>query len=225
MGPYLPLTTRRPVPDEEPQVATSTRQTLTERRAEELRMAIARTAMELFVADGDTNATVERISEAAGVAPRTFYRHFAVKEDVVLPLFRRSSRRIAEALAAADPDEELLDTLVKAFRMPLHDERLTRAERSFLGLMMTTPQYRMRWLEVDEDLRDAVAAVLTRRLDVHGDPFLHRLAAHLLVNAAREVFEHWLTSASAEGVEELLRRGFGLVLAGVERGATQGLPA
>lgn len=196
------------------------RPTLTERRAEELRLAIARTAMEIFVADGDTSATVERIADAAGVAPRTFYRHFAVKEDVVLPLFRRSSRRIARALADADPTDDLLDVLVREFRAPLHDERLTRAERAFLGLMMTTPQYRMRWLEVDEELRDAVAALLAERFTAQDDPFLHTLAAHLVVHTAREVFEQWLTSDSSQGVDELLRRGFGLVLAGLESSAT-----
>jgi AcrR family transcriptional regulator len=198
-------------------VVGTRRQTLTERRAEELRLAIARTAMEIFVADGDTSATVERIADAAGVAPRTFYRHFAVKEDVVLPLFRRSSTLIAAELAAAEVDEALPDVLVRAFRITLNDKRLTRAERAFLGLMMTTPQYRMRWLEVDEELRDAVAALLAERLEIREDPFLHTLAAQLVVNTAREVFEQWLTSDSSEGVEGLLRRGFGLVLTGLEQ--------
>lgn len=191
------------------------RQTLTERRAEELRLSVARAAMEIFVADGDTSATVERIAEAAGVAPRTFYRHFAVKEDVVLPLFRRSSNLIAAALAAAAPADDLLDVLVRAFRISLNDRRLSRAERAFLGLMMTTTPYRMRWLEVDEALRDAVTALLVARLEVQNDAFLPKLAAGLVVNTAREVFEQWLTSDSSEGVDVLLRRGFALVLEGL----------
>jgi AcrR family transcriptional regulator len=202
--------------DEEPAMVKPVRQSLTERRAEELRMTLARTAMELFVADGDTTATVERIAEGAGVAPRTFYRHFAVKEDVVLPLFRRSSSRIAAAVRASRPDDEVLEALVTAFHGALNDATLSRAQRSFLGLMMTNPQYRMRWLEVDEELHDAVAALVQDRLGLGTDPFVHRLASHLLVNTAREVFEHWLTSDSDEGVEVLLRRGFGLVLAGVQ---------
>jgi AcrR family transcriptional regulator len=209
---YLPIGQQ----DEEPAVVKPVRQSLTERRAEELRMTLARTAMDLFVADGDTTATVERIAESAGVAPRTFYRHFAVKEDVVLPLFRRSSSRIASAVRAASPDDDVLEALVAAFHGALNDATLSRTQRSFLGLMMTNPQYRMRWLEVDEELRDAVAGLLQDRLGLGAEPFVHRLASHLLVNTAREVFEHWLTSDSDESVDALLRRGFGLVLAGVQ---------
>ncbi|MFN2538105.1 MAG: TetR/AcrR family transcriptional regulator [Mycobacteriales bacterium] len=209
---YLPISQD----DEERTVVKPTRQSLTERRAEELRMALARTAMDLFVADGDTTATVEQIAEAAGVAPRTFYRHFAVKEDVVLPLFRRSSSRIAAAVRSSSPDVEVLEALVTAFHAALNDARVSRAQRSFLGLMMTNPQYRMRWLEVDEELQDAVAALLQDRLGLGADPFVHRLASHLLVSTAREVFEHWLTTDSGEGVDVMLRRGFGLVLAGIQ---------
>ena len=53
-------------------MSPSNRPTLTERRAEELRMTIALTARDIFLADGSTSATVERICDAVGVAPRTF---------------------------------------------------------------------------------------------------------------------------------------------------------
>ena len=196
-------------------MATPRRRTLTERRADELRLSIARAAMELFVAEGSTSATVERIADAAGVAPRTFYRHFAVKEDVVLPLFRRSSTLIASAIRTAPDDEDVLDVLVRAFLTTLHEDRLTPPERAFLGLMMTDPQYRMRWLEVDEALRDAVTDLIVSRSNAGVRSFQQRLAAHLVVHTAREVFEQWLTSGSPESAQELLRQGFGLVLAGL----------
>jgi AcrR family transcriptional regulator len=188
-----------------------------ERRADELRLEIARAAMDLFVADGDTSATVERIAEAAGVATRTFYRHFAVKEDAIVPLFRRSSGRIAAALRDADDDEDLVEVLIRTFRRQLDADRMTPKQRAFLGLMMTNPQYRMRWIEVDGELREAVADLLAARLDVAGDHFAHHLAAELLAHAARRAFEEWLTAGSdaTETVDELLRKGFELVLGGV----------
>jgi AcrR family transcriptional regulator len=171
--------------------------------------------MEIFVRDGDTSATVERISASAGIAPRTFYRHFAVKEDVVLPLFQLSSARIAESLREQTSDADLVEVLVGAFRSSLDDARLRPSDRAFLGLMMTTPQYRMRWLAVDEDLRREVTELLERRLGASPGAFLLRLAAHLVVHTAREVFELWLTSVEREPVEVLLRRGFTLVLTGL----------
>lgn len=194
----------------------TTRATLTERRAEALRLEIARAALELFLSDGDTTATVERIADAAGIAPRTFYRHFAVKEDVVLPLFQRSSHRIADAIRNAGADQPLLEVLVKAFRTQLDQDRLSAQQRDFLGLMMTNPQYRMRWTEVDGELRAAVSDLLVTRLRISGDLFVHQLAAELVAHTGRLAFEEWLTVRRSESIETLLRSGFQLVLSGLQ---------
>lgn len=189
--------------------------TLTERRAEELRLAIARTAVEIFVADGDTSATVERIAEAAGVSPRTFHRHFAAKEDVVRPLFRHSSNEVVAALRNTPAGSDVIEALVTAWTTSLHEGTLTPFDRRFLKLMVTTPQYRLRWLEVDDDLCAAVAEFLLERIDP-GDHPLHRtLPAHLVVHATRHVFDHLISSDSTEDVADLLRDAFRMVLAGV----------
>lgn len=122
------------------------RPTLTEQRAEELRLAIARTAVEIFVADGDASASVERIADAAGVSTRTFYRRFATKEDVVRPLFRQSTDEVIAALRNAPSDGDVVEALVAAWTSALHEGTLSWFERRFLKLMASTPQYRQRWL-------------------------------------------------------------------------------
>jgi len=191
------------------------RPTLTERRAEELRLTIAQTASDIFVADGDTSATVERIADAAGVSPRTFYRHFPVKEDVVRPLFRRSSAGVIAHLRAAPAGSDVLETLVAAWTSQLHEGSLTDLERRFLRLMSTTPQYRLRWMEVDDELCDAVAEFLHQRIAL-GDHPLHRsLPAYLVVQATRRVFDYWVSSDSGEDITDLLRDALRSVLAGV----------
>ena len=190
------------------------RPTLTERRAEELRLAISRTAMELFVADGDTSATVERIAEAAGVSARTFHRHFAAKEDVVRPLFRQSSTEVIAALRNAPRDGDLVEALVVAWTAALHDGTITPYEQRFLKLMATTPQYRLRWLEVDDELCDAVAEFLREQLAPGDHPLHWSLPANLIVHATRHVFDHWITSDPGADVAELLRHAFRFVLAG-----------
>lgn len=58
---------------------------LTERRKAETRMEIARAAARLFADQGLRATRAEDIAKAAGVAPRTFYRYFAAKEEAIAP--------------------------------------------------------------------------------------------------------------------------------------------
>ncbi|SMD27290.1 TetR/AcrR family transcriptional regulator [Kibdelosporangium aridum] len=198
------------------------RPTLTERRAEELRLEIARKAVEIFVADGDTSVTVDRIAEAAGVSPRTFHRHFPAKEDVVRPIFRLSSTQVITALRNAPTTGDVVETLVAAWVSQLHEGTLSDGERQFLKLMASTPQYRLRWMEVDDELSEAMAEFLRERVAL-GDHPLHRsLPAYLVVHATRHVFDYWILSDSSEDIADLLRDVFRTVLAGVE--ATRPVP-
>jgi AcrR family transcriptional regulator len=56
---------------------------LLERRMSSARAEIVDIALELFVRDGFDATTVEAIAAAAGCSPRTFYRYFGSKEDVM----------------------------------------------------------------------------------------------------------------------------------------------
>ncbi|MFG6198225.1 TetR/AcrR family transcriptional regulator [Nonomuraea sp. JJY05] len=191
------------------------RQSLTERRTEELRMTIAHKAAEIFVADGDTSATVERIAEAAGIATRTFYRHFPVKEDVVRPLFRHSSQLVIRALREAPCDGDLIEVLVGVWMSALEEETVGPSERRFLAVMAASPQYRLRWMEVDEELSEAVAEFLGKRLGWGERPLERSLPAYLVVQATRHVFMQWIVSDSGQEIADLLREAFRMVLDGV----------
>jgi AcrR family transcriptional regulator len=57
--------------------------TLQDRRRQQALDEIATVAEELFLRDGFGNVSVEDITAAAGCSPRTFYRYFGSKEDVL----------------------------------------------------------------------------------------------------------------------------------------------
>ena len=65
--------------------------TLLQRRKREAMLEIATTSLDLFDRDGFDATTVESIAAAAGCSPRTFYRYFGSKEDVVSWTFRKPS--------------------------------------------------------------------------------------------------------------------------------------
>jgi AcrR family transcriptional regulator len=56
------------------------------RNRDRTRQALAEAAVELFARQGFSATTVEQITELAGVSPRTFFRYFESKDDVLLPL-------------------------------------------------------------------------------------------------------------------------------------------
>ncbi|MGW6055229.1 TetR/AcrR family transcriptional regulator [Streptomyces sp. NPDC055189] len=87
---------------------------LTERRKAETRLDIARTAAALFVENGLRGTRAEDIARAAGVAPRTFYRYFATKEEAVAPLFAAGAQQWAEAVRDAPADFSVRDALLHA---------------------------------------------------------------------------------------------------------------
>src|SRR3954449_4699248 len=57
--------------------------TLLERRKQDTVRDIAATAIALIDRDGFENTTVEDVAAAVGCSPRTIYRYFGTKEDLV----------------------------------------------------------------------------------------------------------------------------------------------
>ena len=88
------------------------------------RRAIRRTALDLFTAHGFDAVTVEQITEAADVAPMTFYRHFGTKQALVLDiaLTDQIARALDRALTPPDPGQppdidRALDDLARRIRL------------------------------------------------------------------------------------------------------------
>src|SRR5262245_29139250 len=120
---------------------------LRERKRTRTRLMIQTEALRLFSEKGYAETTVEDIADAAVISPRTFFRYFPSKEDVVIwdeydPLAR-------ELLEARPDDEPLAESLRAVIRETLgglyaHDpERLLTRVR----LSVTVPDLRARFLD------------------------------------------------------------------------------
>jgi AcrR family transcriptional regulator len=191
------------------------RPTLTERRAEELRLTIARVARDMFIADGDTNATVERICAEVGIATRTFHRHFPIKEDVLGPLFRRSEDYMRGVLERAAPDSDPVDVLVDMFTSEVAGRQSTDVDRKFMELIAETPQYRLRWMQWGENLTEAITDLLSDHVDLGDDSFTRTLPGRLVVHVSRSAYMWWADAKESHGLDELIevhRRGITLIV-------------
>jgi AcrR family transcriptional regulator len=175
-------------------------------------MTIALTARDIFLADGSTSATVERICQAVGIAPRTFHRHFPVKEDVVMPLFRRFGRLSVEVLQDAPGTSDTVETLVKAFSTEVAKRGELEIDRKFMSLMITDPQYRLRWLDWGQDFADPISEFLAERVDLGRDPFIRTLPAQLVIQICRQAYVHWVEQGDFHSLESALRAGMQMVV-------------
>lgn len=193
-------------------MSTPNRPTLTERRAEELRMTIALTAHDIFLEEGSTSATVERICEAVGIAPRTFHRHFPVKEDVVTPLFRRFFGLSVNVLQQSPRTGDAAETLVAAFTIGVAERGEIDMDRKFMSLIVTDAQYRLRWLDWGQDLTDPITEFLADRFDLGTDAFTRTLPAQLVIETSRQAYVHWVHHGDFDSLQSALRTGMQMIV-------------
>ncbi|MFJ4784547.1 TetR/AcrR family transcriptional regulator [Streptomyces sp. NPDC088794] len=144
-------------------------------------MEIARAAAGLFVRHGLRATRAEDIAQAAGIAPRTFYRYFASKEEAVAPLYAAGAERWGEALRAAPADLSVPEALEHAVRHTLTPGVGVSAAswelvRTLIRLTDTSPALRKVWAEVSHDAEGRLGEVLAVRLGMFpawgsdGDP-------------------------------------------------------
>ena len=123
-------------------------------KSERTRTALRQTALRHFVADGFEGASVVAIATEVGVTERTFYRHFATKDEVLfadlvegLAWFRSAIRSrppgedliasVLESLSSAPTDPRLLVEVARLRRELLSPERIERVFRDRQAAMAT----------------------------------------------------------------------------------------
>jgi AcrR family transcriptional regulator len=141
---------------------------LTERRKAETRMEIARAAAALFVRQGLRATRAEDIAQAAGIAPRTFYRYFATKEEAVAPLYAAGAQRWAEAVRSAPAHLTVPEALEHAVHTTLTPGVGVSAAswewvRTLIRLAGDSPALRKVWAEVCQASEQTLAEILAAR--------------------------------------------------------------
>ncbi|WP_373315191.1 TetR/AcrR family transcriptional regulator [Streptomyces lanatus] len=184
-----------------PSAATSP--SLTERRKAATRMEIARAAAALFVRQGLRATRAEDIAQAAGIAPRTFYRYFATKEEAVAPLYAAGADRWTEAVRDAPTDLPVPQALEHALQHTLTPgEGISQPSwewaRTLVRLATSSPALRKVWAEVCHESEKKLAEVLAARIghdNVADRPRLD-FAAAAAAASVRVAVETWSAGES-----------------------------
>ena len=123
-------------------------------KSERTRNALREVALRHFVADGFQAASVPAIAAEVGVTERTFYRHFAAKDEVLFgdvvdrlawfatalrerPADEDLVRSVLAALGSAPTDPRLMLEIARLRTELLSAERIERTFRNRQGAMAT----------------------------------------------------------------------------------------
>ncbi|MEU2675571.1 TetR family transcriptional regulator [Streptomyces sp. NPDC007107] len=172
---------------------------LRERKKRATRRAIAEAAVRLAAEHGAENVTVEAISEAAGVSPRTFFNYFPSHDDAFVLVDDEVGERIRESVRSAPADRHPLDVVRDALVTEL-DGFEERQELWALQskVLQRSPHLIQHGLKAHVADERALAAALTDWLDAARPPdgpsdagIFPRLLAAVALTALRVAIEHW----------------------------------
>lgn len=184
-----------------------------------MRRELAAAAMELFATKGYEATTVDEIAAAAGVARRTFFRHFRSKEEAIFPDHDDTLIRAEAVLNAAPAHEHPLDTVCRGIKEVMR-MYAARPDISVARYKLTREVPTLREAEIASVAR--YERLFTRYLlghfdehahadDANDDPLLAEVAASAVVTAHNHVLRRWLRAGGQGDVELQLDHAFAIV--------------
>ncbi|GGX72378.1 TetR family transcriptional regulator [Streptomyces minutiscleroticus] len=184
-----------------------------------MRRELAAAAMELFATKGYEATTVDEIAAAAGVARRTFFRHFRSKEEAIFPDHDDTLVRAEAVLNAAPAHEHPLDTVCRGIKEVMR-MYAAQPEISVSRYKLTREVPTLREAEIASVAR--YERLFTRYLlghfdenahhdDGNYDPLLAEVAASAVVTAHNHVLRRWLRAGGQGDVEAQLDHAFAIV--------------
>jgi AcrR family transcriptional regulator len=183
---------------------------LRERKKAATRRRLMMVALRLFERHGFEQTTVEQIAARADVAPRTFFRYFPAKVDVLFADHEQLVALIRDTLATRPPDEPIIDALRRAV---LNGVEQVAAEpalfltRSRLAASVPAADARSRHLDADYENAIAEAVATTRRTDPATDLYA-RVVARAAWGANRAARDVWVATDAKRDPRRLVNEAF-----------------
>jgi AcrR family transcriptional regulator len=174
-----------------------TGETLRDRQRAQIRADIRRAAFRLFAERGYDGVTTEEIAAAAGVSPRTFFRHVPTKEELLLAPVRHGGAEVVALLeqrpAGESPDVALINAIIARTRS--FDEADTEEWREAL-LVAPDLLDKLRFHTPDD--RERATEIIAQRMATKSEIDIRPgLLVQLGFAAADFAFLQWLRQSTA----------------------------
>jgi AcrR family transcriptional regulator len=183
------------------------------------RDALVAAALDLFEQRGYEETTIEDIAEAVHVSPRTFFRYFDSKVELVLDLDHDHHRddEKSQRLLARPAHEAPLDACYHVMLDGLRNELGAATElhvRKF-RIVMQTPSLRSLALEHFRSGQHGLVRAFALRLGLDEDALAPRVLAAAISEAMLAIVERWVQDgARLDGLHPLVDEAFDALRAG-----------
>jgi mycofactocin system transcriptional regulator len=189
------------------------------------RARIESAAFGLFSQHGFSQTTVTDIATAAGIAPRTFFRYYPSKADLVWEgidtlLAARLQRCLSKVPAATPVMQAIQQAVTEAGRLPPHQQAPARRR---LTLVFAEPDLLAGAIARSAPWRAIIAEFAAARLGLRPGDLLPTLISCTTYAAMLAACEHWLRDDHAS-LEHLLDRALGELAYGIGRAAPAPAP-
>jgi AcrR family transcriptional regulator len=188
---------------------------LRERKRTRTRLMIQGEAMRLFAEQGYAATTVEEIADAAAISPRTFFRYFPTKEDVVL--WDEYDPEVTELFAARPVDEPPVAKMCAVIRETLGglyrrdpDELLFRVR-----LLGSVPELHARFLELQGQAGELMASAFAGGPN-GPDELQLRVTAAALNACVITAIGQWERAGGKEDVVALFEQALAALRSGID---------
>jgi len=173
------------------------RESLRDRQRAQIRADIRRSAFRLFIERGYDAVTTEEIATAAGVSPRTFFRHVPTKEELLLAPVRHGGAEVVLLLeqrkTAESPDEALANAIIARTRS--FGEADTEEWRE--ALLVAPDLLNKLRFHTPAD-RERATEIIAERMDTNPDADIRPgLLVQLAFAAADFAFQQWVRQSAA----------------------------
>ncbi|MBT0768785.1 TetR family transcriptional regulator [Kineosporia sp. J2-2] len=189
---------------------------LRERRKRATREALTQAALTLAAGHGLEHVTVEAISEAAGVSPRTFFNYFATKEDAVVGDAGEGMARVCHHVRTLPAELSALAALRTALTRELVETPHEQATFTLrMAVLEQSPSLYPRIMASTESAMRELTQAIADRVGVDaGHPFPCLLAV-VAGSAFRATLMKWHTAGGTADPAALLTETFELLAAGL----------
>jgi AcrR family transcriptional regulator len=183
---------------------------LRERQRVQLQRELSQAGIRLFIEKGFQNTTVDEIVDALGVSRRTFFRHFASKEDVLFLWYDELTGELVAACAARPADEDPFASVCAAlYGLLAYYDADPLWARDMVRVTAETPALIGRSLEKRAMWQRALAEVIRSRLP---DSRMRDLSARIVSMAAVNAFalgvEAWQEVGEAGDIRSFVDAAF-----------------